>query len=327
MLPGTDVEADTVILELANPELVQSLEDARLQLRAADANYEALQVQLQSQLLNQRALAASVQAEYRTAVLQLEADTEIHDLGIIGDLVLKFSAERASELEVRNDLEQKRLAIAMKSNEARLAAELSRVQQLGALYALRKSQVDGLKVRPGLRGVLQQVPVEAGQQVTPGLNLARVAQPEHLKAELRIAETQAKDVEIGQRASIDTRNGVIEGRVMRIDPAVQDGTVTVDVELISALPKGARPELSVDGTVEIERLENVLYVGRPAYGQAGTTIGLFRLLGDGTAERVDVILGKSSVNTIEIVAGLNEGDEVILSDTSAWEDYRKIRLN
>ena len=213
------------------------------------------------------------------------------------------------------------------SNEARLAAEVSRVQQLRALYALRKSQVDGLKVRPGIRGVLQQVPVEAGQQVTPGLNLARVAQPEHLKAELRIAETQAKDVEIGQRASIDTRNGIIEGRVMRIDPAVQDGTVTVDVELTSALPKGARPDLSVDGTVEIERLENVLYVGRPAYGQAGTTTGLFRLLGDGTAERVDVILGKSSVNTIEIVAGLNEGDEVILSDTSAWEDYRKIRLN
>ena len=277
--------------------------------------------------MNQRALAASVQAEYRTAVLQLEADTEIHDECIIGDLALKFSAERATELEVRNGLEQKRLAIAMESNEARLAAEASRVQQLSALYALRKSQVDGLEVRPGIRGVLQQVPVEAGQQVTPGLNLARVAQPEHLKAELRIAETQAKDVEIGQRASIDTRNGIIEGRVIRIDPAVQEGTVTVDVELVSELPKGARPDLSVDGTVEIERLEDVLYVGRPAYGQAGTTIGLFRLIGDGTAERVDVILGKSSVNTIEIVAGLNEGDEVILSDTSAWEDYQKIRLN
>ena len=327
VLPGTDVEADTVILEMANPELVQSLEDARLQLRAAAARFEDLQVQLQSQLLNQRALAASVQAEYRTAVLQLEADTEIHELGIIGDLRLKFSAERASELEVRNELQQQRLAIATQSNEARLAAEVSGVQQLRALYTLRKSQVAGLKVRPGIRGVLQRVPVEAGQQVMPGLNLARVAQPEHLKAELRIAETQAKDVEIGQRASIDTRNGIIEGRVMRIDPAVQDGTVTVDVELVGALPKGARPDLSVDGTVEIERLENVLYVGRPAYGQAGTTIGLFRLLGDGTAERVDVILGKSSVNTIEIVAGLNEGDEVILSDTSAWEDYGKIRLN
>ena len=327
VLPGTDVEADTIILEMANPELVRSLEDARLQLRAADARFEDLQVQLESQLLNQRAFAASVQAEYRTAVLQLEADTEIHELGIIGDLRLKFAAERASELEVRNELQQQQLAIARESNNAVLAAAVSGLQQDRALYALRKSQVAGLKVRPGIRGVLQRVPVEAGQQVMPGLNLARVAQPEHLKAELRIAETQAKDVEIGQRASIDTRNGIIEGRVMRIDPAVQNGTVTVDVELVGALPKGARPDLSVDGTVEIERLENVLYVGRPAYGQAGTTIGLFRLLGDGTAERVDVILGKSSVNTIEIVAGLNEGDEVILSDTSAWEDYRKIRLN
>ena len=328
VLPGTDVEPDTVILEMNNPELEQSLEDARLQLRAADARYEDLEIQLESWLLNQKALAASVQAEYRTAVLQLEADEEIHEQGIIGDLALKFSEERARELEERNRLEQKRLEIALESNEARLIAEASRVEQIRALHQLRRSQVDGLKVRPGISGVLQQVPVEVGQQVTPGVNLARVAQPEHLKAALRIAETQAKDVEIGQRASIDTRNGVIEGRVIRIDPAVQEGTVTIDVELIGELPRGARPDLSVDGTVEIERLENVLFVGRPAYGQAGTTIGLFRLLDDGeTAERVDVTLGKSSVNTIEIVAGLSEGDEVILSDTSAWEDYPKIRIN
>ncbi|HXV59128.1 MAG TPA: HlyD family efflux transporter periplasmic adaptor subunit [Vicinamibacteria bacterium] len=327
-LPGTDVTPDTVLLEMSNPELEQSLEDARLQLRAAEARYEDLEIQLESQLLNQRALAASVQAEYRTALLQLEADKETHAQGIIGDLALRFSEERAKELEERNRLEQNRLEIAIESNEAQLAAESSRVGQLRALYELRRSQVDGLKVRPDLNGVLQQVPVEVGQQVTPGLNLARVAQPLHLKAELRIAETQAKDVEIGQRASIDTRNGLIEGRVMRIDPAVQEGTVTVDVELLGELPRGARPDLSVDGTVEIERLENVLYVGRPAYGQAGTTIGLFRLLQDGeTAERVDVSLGKSSVNTIEIVAGLNEGDEVILSDTSQWDDYRRIRLN
>ena len=328
VLPGTDVEADTVIIEMNNPELEQSFEDARLQLRAADARYEDLQVQLESQLLNQKALAASVQAEYRTALLQLEADHEIHEQGIIGDLALKFSEERSRELEQRNRLQQERLAIAVESNEARLMAEAARVDQLRALFALRRSQVDGLKVRPGIGGVLQQVPVEVGQQVTPGVNLARVAQPEHLKAELRIAETQAKDVEIGQRASIDTRNGVIEGRVIRIDPAVQDGTVTIDVELVGKLPRGARPDLSVDGTVEIERLDDVLFVGRPAYGQSGTTIELFRILDDGeTAERVDVTRGKSSVNTIEIVAGLNEGDEVILSDTSAWEDYPKIRLN
>jgi len=328
VLPGTDVSADTVIVEMSNPELEQSLQDARLQLRAADASYEDLQVQLQSQLLNQKAAAASVQAEYRTALLQLEADQEIHEQGIIGGLALQFSRERANEYEERNKFEQGRLAIAAESNEARLLAEASRVDQLRALYALRRSQVEGLLVRPGIHGVLQQVPVEVGQQVTPGINLARVAQPDHLKAELRIAETQAKDVELGQRATIDTRNGVIEGRVIRIDPAVQDGTVTVDVELVGDLPKGARPDLSVDGTVEIERLDDVLYVGRPAYGQSGTTIGLFRLLDDGaTAERVDVTLGKSSVNTIEIVAGLAEGDEVILSDTSAWEDYSKIRLN
>jgi HlyD family secretion protein len=328
VLPGTDVEPETVILEMSNPELEQSLEDAKLQLRAAEARYGDLEVQLESQLLNQKALAASVQADYRTAVLQLEADREIHEEGIISDLTLRFSEERSRELEEKNGLEQQRLAIALQSNEARLMAEASRVDQLRALYSLRREQVASLDVRPGIRGVLQQVPVEVGQQVTPGVNLARVAQPDHLKAELRIAETQAKDVAIGQRASIDTRNGVVEGRVMRIDPAVQDGTVTIDVELVGELPRGARPDLSVDGTVEIERLDDVLFVGRPAYGQSGTTIGLFRLLEDGqTAERVDVTLGKSSVNTIEIIAGLNEGDEVILSDTSAWEDYRKIRLN
>jgi HlyD family secretion protein len=328
VLPGTDVETDTVILTMSNPELEQSLEDARLQLRAAEARFEDLKVQLESQLLNQKALAASVQADYRTAVLQLEADRETHSQGIIGNLALKLSEERARELEVRNQLEQERLEIAAESNEAQLLAESSRVDQLRALYELRVSQVRALEVRPGIRGVLQQVPVAVGQQVTPGVNLARVAQPEHLKAELRIAETQAKDVEIGQRASVDTRNGVVEGRVMRIDPAVQDGTVTVDVELVGELPRGARPDLSVDGTIEIERLEDVLYVGRPAYGQSGTTVSLFRLGQDGvTAERVDVSLGKSSVNTIEILAGLAEGDEVILSDTSAWEDYRRIRLN
>jgi HlyD family secretion protein len=328
VLPGTDVEPETVIVKMSNPELEQALQDARLQLRAAEARYEDLKVQLESQLLNQRALAASVQADYRTALLQLEADRETHEQGIIGNLRLKFSEERAEELEVRNRLEQERLLIATESNEAQLLAEAARVDQLRALYGLRVSQVEALDVRPGIRGVLQQVPVEVGQQVTPGINLARVAQPEHLKAELRIAETQAKDVEIGQRASIDTRNGLVEGRVMRIDPAVQDGTVTVDVELLGELPRGARPDLSVDGTIEIERLENVLYVGRPAYGQAGSTVSLFRMLEDGeTAERVDVVLGKSSVNTIEVLGGLAEGDEVILSDTSTWDDYRKIRLN
>ncbi len=328
VLPGVDVEPDTVLLVMSNPELEQSAQDAEFQLRAAEARFEDLEVRLESQLLNQQALAASVQADFRQAELQLEADRETYEQGIIGKLTLEFSQERTKELRKRNELEQKRLKIANESNEAQLRAERAHLQQLRALFELCKSQVAGLEIRPRIRGVLQQVPVEVGQQVTPGINLARVAQPEHLKAELRIAETQAKDVEIGQRVTIDTRNGLIEGEVIRIDPAVQDGTVTVDASLTGELPKGVRPDLSVDGTIEIERLENVLYVGRPAYGQAGTTIDLFRLLEDGEmAERVEVRLGKSSVKTIEIVAGLTEGDEVILSDTSAWETYNKLRLN
>jgi HlyD family secretion protein len=327
-LPGVIVEADTVLIEMSNPELEQSALDAEYQLRAAEASYEDLRVRLESQLLNQRATAASVQAEFSQAKLQAEADQDLHNQGLIGDLTLKLSQVRADELATRHELEQERLEIASDSVEAQLSAERARVAQVRALYLLRKNQVDALKVRAGINGVLQQMPMEVGQEVTPGTTLAKVAQPEKLKAELRIAETQAKDIEVGQKASIDTRNGVIEGEVMRVDPAVLEGTVTVDVALIGELPKGARPDLSVDGTIEIERLENVLYVGRPAYGQANSTIGLFKLLEDGeTAVRVQVRLGKSSVNTIELREGLFEGDQVILSDTSAWDAYDRIRLN
>jgi HlyD family secretion protein len=327
-LPGVIVEADTVLIEMSNPELEQSALDAEYQLRAAEASYEDLRVRLESQLLNQRATAASVQAEFSQAKLQAEADQDLHNQGLIGDLTLKLSQVRADELATRHELEQERLEIASDSVEAQLSAERARVAQVRALYLLRKNQVDALKVRAGINGVLQQMPMEVGQEVTPGTTLAKVAQPEKLKAELRIAETQAKDIEVGQKASIDTRNGVIEGEVMRVDPAVLEGTVTVDVALMGELPKGARPDLSVDGTIEIERLENVLYVGRPAYGQANSTIGLFKLLEDGeTAVRVQVRLGKSSVNTIELREGLFEGDQVILSDTSAWDAYDRIRLN
>jgi HlyD family secretion protein len=327
-LPGTVVEATTVLLEMSNPELEQSSLDAEFQLRAAEARYEDLKVQLQSQLLNQRAAAATVQAEFNQARLQAEADQDLHNQGLIGDLTLKLSQVRSDELATRHDLEQQRLEIASESVDAQLAAERARVEQMRALYRLRREQVDALMVRAGIEGVLQQTPVEVGQEVTPGTILGQVAQPQKLKAELRIAETQAKDIEVGQKASIDTRNGVIDGKVMRVDPAVQEGTVTVDVTLIGEYPKGARPDLSVDGTIEIERLENVLYVGRPAYGQAESTIGLFKLLEDGeTAVRVQVRLGKSSVNTIEIQDGLAEGDEVILSDTSTWDAYDRIRLN
>ena len=328
LLPGVEVEPDTIILELSNPELDQELRDAEYQLRAQKAELADLRVTVESQLLNQQSMATTVASDYRQAQLQAEADTRLHAENLIGELIVKRSQVRAEELATRNELEQQRLEIATASVDAQLAAKRATVEQFRALYDLRRSQKAALTVRAGISGVLQEVPVEVGQEVTPGANLARVAQPDKLKAQLRIAETQAKDIEVGQKAIIDTRNGVIDGRVIRIDPAVQEGTVTVDVELIGALPKGARPDLSVDGTIELERLDDVLYVGRPAYGQAESTIGLFKLLDDGeTAVRTQVRLGRSSVNTIEVIQGLNEGDQVILSDTSAWDAYNRIRLN
>ena len=328
LLPGVQVEPDTIILELSNPELDQELTDAEYQLRAQQAELADLKVTVQSQLLNQKSMAVRVASEYNQAKLQADADTRLHAEKLIGELIVKRSQVRADELATRNELEQQRLEIATVSVEAQLAAKRATVEQFRALYDLRRSQKAALTVRAGISGVLQEVPVEVGQEVTPGANLARVAQPDKLKAQLRIAETQAKDIEVGQKAIVDTRNGIIEGKVIRIDPAVREGTVTVDVALIGPLPKGARPDLSVDGTIELERLDDVLYVGRPAYGQAESTIGLFKLLEDGeTAVRTQVRLGRSSVNTIEVIQGLNEGDQVILSDTSAWDAYNRIRLN
>jgi len=328
LLPGVVVEPTTIILELSNPELEQELRDAEFQLRAQEAELANLRVTVESALLNQRSIAAGVSSEYNQARLQAEADKRLHEEDLIGDLILRRSEVRAEELAERHALEEERLQIAIASVDAQLAAKRATVEQFLALYDLRVSQKEALTVRAGIHGVLQEVPVEEGQEVTPGANLARVAQPDKLKAQLRIAETQAKDIEVNQKAIVDTRNGLIEGKVIRIDPAVQEGTVTVDVALIGALPKGARPDLSVDGTIELERLDDVLYVGRPAYGQAESTIGLFKLLGDGeTAVRTQVRLGRSSVNTIEVIQGLNEGDQVILSDTSAWDAYNRIRLN
>lgn len=328
LLPGVEVEPDTIILELSNPELEQELRDAEYQLRAQEAELADLRVTVESQLLTQKATASGVASEYTQAKLQAEADERLHAENLIGELILKRSQVRAEELATRNELEQQRLEIASASVDAQLAAKRATVEQFRALYDLRRSQKAALTVRAGISGVLQEVPVEVGQEVTPGANLARVAQPDKLKAQLRIAETQAKDIEVGQKAVVDTRNGVINGKVIRIDPAVQEGTVTVDVALIGELPKGARPDLSVDGTIELERLDDVLYVGRPAYGQAESTIALFKLLEDGeTAVRTQVRLGRSSVNTIEVIQGLTEGDQVILSDTSAWDAYTRIRLN
>jgi HlyD family secretion protein len=328
VLPGSEVKSDTVILELTNPELDVALRDAELQLNAALAEFENLKAQLQSQKMDQEAAAAKVQADYVEAQLTAEANETLAKDGLVPDITLKISKARAQEQKLRYDLEKKRLNVNANSMQAQLNVARTKVDQQRAQFELRRNQVEALKVKAGVDGVLQQLPVEVGQRVSPGTNLARVAQPEHLKAELKIAETQAKDILIGQEATIDTRNGVIDGHVMRIDPAVQNGTVTVDVRLDGPLPKGARPDLTVDGTVELERLENVLYVGRPASGQDDSTITLFKLQKNGVdAERVKVALGRSSVNTVEIKGGLAEGDSVILSDMSQWDSFDRIRLN
>ena len=328
VLPGAEVQPDTIILELSNPELVQTALAAEMDLKRSEAEYANLRVQLESQAMTQRAGAAAIESEYIQAKLQAESDQELADAGLISELIVRQSTARANSLTTRHQLEQQRLAIVSKSVEAQLEAKQAEVEQRRALYNLRRRQVQALRVRAGIAGILQQLPVEVGQQVTPGFNLARVAVPGQLKAELRIPETQARDIRVGLPASIDTRNGVVAGRVMRVDPAAQNGTVTVDVSLERPYPRGTRPNLSVDGTIELERLEDVLYLGRPAYGQPNSTVGLFKLLEDGkTAVRVRVKLGRGSVTTFEIVEGLQVGDQVILSDTSAWDAFDRIRLN
>lgn len=325
---GAQVQPDTVILELSNDELQRDLIDAESQLRASQAEYSALKVRLDNELLNQRAAAATVKADYKQAKLQAEVNEGLAKQGLLSSLQSTLSTVRAEELAERNKIEEERLAIFEKSVKAQLDVQQAKVDQFKASYALRQTQIASLVVRAGMAGTLQQVAVEVGQQVTPGLNLARVSDPTKLKAELRIAETQAKDIQLGQPVSVDTRNGFIPGRVIRIDLAATNGTVTVDASLEGEYPKGVRPDLSVDGTIELERLENILYVGRPVQGQENGTIGLFKVDPDGRgAGRTQVRLGRSSVNTIEIVDGLKEGDKVILSDTSQWDNADRIRLN
>jgi HlyD family secretion protein len=328
LLPGTRVTPDSVILELSNPEIETQALDAESQARAAEARYTELEVRLESQLLDQKAAAARVQAESRQARLRADADAELAKNGLIAGLNLKLSQSAADELEYREKIEQQRLGIAGQAIAAQLRVQQAEVEQRRAQARLRRSQAEALHVRAGLEGVLQVVPVEVGQQVTPGTNLARVARPDRLKAVVRVPETQARDVLPGQKAVVDTRNGVVEARVVRVDPAVQNGTVTVDLALLGELPKGARPDLTVDGTIELERLTDALHVGRPAMGQPQSTVGLFRVVkGTSEALRVRVKLGQASVSTIEIVEGLEVGDEVILSDTSAWDSADRIRLN
>jgi len=325
--PGDVAKPDTIILVMSNPDVRQRSTDAELQLKGAEADLANLEATLENDLINQQAQQMSAESEYNKAKLDYEANKELAQDGLIADIILKKSQVTAQELSSKNEMEKKKVESNSKSAAARIGAQQAKVEQLRVAYELRKKQLDELNVRAGVAGVVQQVPVEPGQRVAPGTILAKVAEPGRLKAELQIPETQVKDVAVGQPASIDTRSGIIPGQVIRIDPAAVNGTVKVDVQLNGEYPKGTRPDLSVDGTIDIERLADVLYVGRPAYGQAESTVGIFRLMPNGEANRVQVKLGRSSVNQIEIVEGLRETDQVILSDMSAWDSYDRVRLN
>ena len=328
MLPGSQVKADTILLEMSNPQVEQAAVDANLQLKAAEAEYQSLHVTLQSNLMNQKAGAATVNADYSQAKLQADTDKALFDLGVISGLAYKNSKSRSDELTTRNNIEGERLDINQKAIESQLAEQQAKVDQIRALAELKQKQLDALKVRAGIEGVLVDLPLQVGQHVLPGAMLAKVVQPDHLIAELKVAETQARDVQIGQPGLVDTHNGTVSGTVMRVDPAVQNGTVTVDVKLTGELPKGARPDLSVDGTIDLEKLNDILYVGRPAFGQENSTISLFKLDPDGKgAVRVPVKVGRASVNSIQVLEGLHEGDTVILSDMSRNDNTDRIRLD
>jgi HlyD family secretion protein len=326
-LPGATVQADTVLLELTDPEVEQAALEAQSQLQAAQADYEDLRAQLDSQLLAQQAQVSSSSSLAEEAKLQAEADEVLAKDGIIPDINLKRSRLRAAQTDKQSQIESQRYNQSKRSNQAQLAAQRARVDQMRALYELRRRQLDSLKVRAGIPGVLQELPMQVGQRVTPGTTLARVARPENLKAELRIPESQARDVAMGMPASIDTRNGIVRGHVIRVAPSAQEGSVIVDVAFDGPLPRGARPNVNVDGTIQLDRLDNVLYIGRPAVGQSGDTVQLFKLVkGTDEAVRVPVKLGRSSVTTMEVISGLEAGDEVILSDTSGQDGYDRIRL-
>ena len=324
---GDTAAVDTVILVLSNPDVLQRATDSELQLKGAEADLANVRATLRNQILNQQSQQAIVESQYNQAQLDLDANRQLAQTGLIAEVLLKKSELLARELGVRNEMEKKKIEANTESAEAQLSAQQARVDQFRAVYRLRRKQVEELKVRAGAAGIVQQVPVEVGQRVTPGTILAKVAEPGRLKAELQIPETQAKDVTIGQVASIDTRNGIIPGQVSRIDPAAVNGAVKVDVHLNGEYPKGARPDLSVDGTIQLERLINVLYIGRPAYGQSDSVVGMFKVMPNGEAVRIQVKLGRSSVNTIEILDGLHEGEQAVLSDMSAWDAYDRVKLN
>jgi HlyD family secretion protein len=324
--PGTAVAADSVVLELVNPQLDQELQDAELKVQAAEAALQNLRVQAQNEFLQQKAVAAGIAADYNKMKMQAEMNESLARVQLVSALALRQSKMDAEQLAVRDEIARQQLASYEESIKARVAVQQSQLDQARAVMQLKRRQRDDLLVRAGFDGILQRVPVEVGQQVAPGTNLARVANPARLKAEIKIAETQAKDVQIGQRAMIDTRNGTVPGLVSRIDPSVQNGTITVDVSLAGDLPRGAVPDLTVDGTVELERMADVVFVGRPAFGQEQSAVGVYKVQPDGTAERVQVKIGRMSVNAVEIVGGLEVGDQVVLSDMSAWDGFDRVRL-
>jgi len=330
---GATVEPGTVILELSNPDVEQAVRDAQLAYQSAQAAFANRKADLESQLLSQESNVATIEANYSQATLDLEANLQLEKDGLVSALLVKQKKGQVAELKNRLSVEQKRLEISRAGVTSQLAPQEADIAQRKAAADLQSRRLEDLKVKAGMSGVLQcvcstpTVQIERGAQVGPGTNLARVANPTSLKAELRIAETQTKDIRIGQYAEVDTRNGVVKGKVSRIDPASSNGTVGVDVTLEGALPPGARPDLSVDGTVRLEELNNIIYVGRPAFGQENSSVSLFKVGGDGEAVRTTVKLGRSSVNTIEIVEGLQPGDQVILSDMSTYDEYQRVRLS
>jgi len=325
--PGAIVKPDDVILVLNNPEVKQAAVDADSQLQAAQAEVLSFKAQLDNGVLAAEAAAASARAEREQSKLKAEVNERLFKKGLVSELELQLSKVTAEQAEIRSALEQKRYDFTRNSIAPQLAVKQAEVTRLRAQARLRHEELDALNVRAGMEGVLQVLPVEVGAQVASGVNLARVANPSRLKAAVRVAETQAKDIQIGQRASIDTRNGEVQGRVARIDPSVQNGTVTVDITLTGELPRGARPDLSVEGTIELERLPSVVFVGRPAFGEEKSKVRMFKLAPKGDeAARTTVQLGRSSVNTVEIVSGLAPGDKVILSDMSQWDENERIRL-
>jgi len=325
--PGARVEPDSVILELSNPEVKQAALDAENALLRAEAELVSLEVTLVSHELDQQAQAAAVEAEYVEARLRAEADRELAKDGLLSGIQMEITTARAAALETRHEIARRRLNLTGEANAAQLEAKQAEIEQHRALAELRAGQLEALRVTAGLAGVIQEIPLEVGQEVGPGANLALVAEPSKLQAEIRIPATQAREIQLGQLAHVDTRNGVVDGRVARIDPTVRQGTVQVDIELTGELPRGARPDLSVEGRVDIEVLDDVLFVDRPASCAASQQVDLFRVEPGGErATRVEVQLGRASVRAIEIVDGLVEGERIIVSDTRRWDEHDRLEI-